>query len=118
VQAQYFSNPTSTSTTNNAGYIRAAPITKQEQLAILTAFRHTENMQTTEKTVMIYTDSPITLDSLRDCNIHTFIIEEIRRQLNEMTIANWKIKLQWVKAQAGVRGTELVDELAKEAAAN
>jgi ribonuclease HI len=41
-----------------------------EQLAILTALKHTENMQTTEKTVTIYTDSLITLDSLRNGNTH------------------------------------------------
>ena len=44
-----------------------------EQLAILTALKHTENMQTTDKTVTIYTDSPKTLDSLRNGNIHTFL---------------------------------------------
>jgi len=75
-------------------------------------------MQTTEKTVTIYTDSLITLDSLRYGNIHTFLIEEIRKQLNEMTTTNWKIKLRCVKAQAGVRGNKLAGKLAKEAAAN
>jgi ribonuclease HI len=88
-----------------------------EQLAILTALKHTKNMQTTEKTVTIHTDSLITLDSLRNGNIHTFLIEEIRKQLNEMTTKNWKIILRWVKAHAGVIGKELADKLAKEAAA-
>ena len=55
------------------------------QLAILKELRHTETMQTTDKAVTIYTDSLITLDSLRNGNIHTFLIEEIRKQLNEMT---------------------------------
>ena len=89
-----------------------------EQLAILTALKHTKKMQTTEKTVTIYTDSPITLDSLRNSNTHTFLIEEIWKQINKMTTANWKIKLRWVKAHAGVRGNELADKLAKDAAAN
>jgi len=35
-----------------------------------------------------------------------------------MTTANWKIKLRWVKAHIGVRGNELADKLAKEAAVN
>ena len=35
-----------------------------------------------------------------------------------MTKANWEIKLQWVKAHAGIRGKELADTHAKEAAAN
>jgi len=33
-----------------------------------------------------------------------------------MTTANWKIKLRWVKAHASVRGNEIADKLAKEAA--
>ena len=89
-----------------------------EQLAILTALNYTETMQTTDKTVTVYTDSQITLDSLRNGNIHTFLIEEIRKKLNEMMKTNWKIKLRWVKAHIGIRGNELTDTLAKEAAAN
>jgi len=71
-----------------------------------------------DKTATVYMDSQIALDSLRNGNIHTFLIEEIRKKLNEMTKTNWKIKLHWVKAHAGVRGNELADTLAKEAAAN
>jgi ribonuclease HI len=89
-----------------------------EQLAVLTALKYAANMQTTDKTATVYTDSQITLDSLRNCNIHTYLIEEIRKTLNEMTKTNWTIKLQWVKAHAGIIGNELADTLAKEAAAN
>jgi len=91
---------------------------KVEQLAVLTALKHTENMQTTTKTVAIYTDSLITPDSLTNGNMHTFLIEDIRKQLNEMTTKNWKIQLRWVKAHAGVIGNELADKLTEEAAAN
>ena len=73
-------------------------------------------MQTTDNTATIYTDSQTTLDSLRNGNIHTLIIEEIRKKLNEMMKTNWKIKLRLFKAHAGIRGNELVDTLAKEAA--
>ena len=64
-----------------------------EQLAILTALKYTESMQTREKIATVYTDSQMTLDSLRNSNIHTYLMEEIRRKLNEMTKTNWEIKL-------------------------
>jgi hypothetical protein len=61
-----------------------------EKLAILTALKYTENMQTTKKTVTIHTDSLITIDSHRNVNIHTYLIEEIMKKLNEMTKTNCK----------------------------
>jgi len=74
-----------------------------QQLAIQRALKYTESMQSREKIATLYTDSQITLDSQGNGNIHTFLIEEIRKKLNEMTKTNWKIKLQWVKAHAGIR---------------
>jgi len=50
-----------------------------EQLAIVRALEYTENLQTEDKTATIYTDSRMTLDSLKNNNIHTFLIEEIRK---------------------------------------
>ena len=35
-----------------------------------------------------------------------------------MTKTNWTVKFLWVKAHAGIRGIELADTLAKEAATN
>ena len=52
-----------------------------EQLAILRALEYTENIETEDKTATIYTDSRMTLDSLKNNNIHTFLIEEIRRKV-------------------------------------
>ena len=54
-------------------------IDQAEQLVMLRALGYTENMQTEDKTATIYTDSRMTLDSLTNRNIHTFIIEEIRK---------------------------------------
>ena len=82
------------------------------------ALQYTENIQTEDKTATVYTDSRITMDSLKNSNIHTFLIEEIRRKLTEMGKINWKIKFCWVKAHVGIRGNELADTLAKGAATN
>jgi ribonuclease HI len=60
----------------------------------------------------------MTLDSLKNSKIHTFLIEEMRRKLTEMGKINWKIQLCWVKAHIGIHGNELADTLAKEAATN
>jgi ribonuclease HI len=56
-----------------------------EQLAILKALEYIENIQTEDKTATIYTDSQMTLDSLKNNTNHTFLIEEIR---------NWR---RWVQ---------------------
>ena len=61
-----------------------------EQVAILRALEYTENIQTEDKTATEYTDSPMRLDSLKNGNIHTFLIEEIRRKLTEMGKISWK----------------------------
>jgi molecular chaperone GrpE (heat shock protein) len=57
---------------------------------ILRALEYTDNIQTEDKMATIYTDSRMTLDSLKN-NIHTFLIEEIRKKLTEMGKINWQI---------------------------
>jgi ribonuclease HI len=89
-----------------------------EQLTILRPLENTENIQTEVKTATIYTDSRMTLDSLKNSNIHTFFVEEIRRKLTGMRKIVWKIQFSWVKAHVGIQGNELADTLAKEAATN
>ena len=71
-----------------------------------------------DKTVTIYTDSQVTLDSLKNNTNHTFLIEAIRKKLVEMGKAKWTIQFCWVRAHVGIQGNELADALPKEAATN
>jgi ribonuclease HI len=73
-----------------------------EQLATFKAQVYTENIHTEDKTATIYTDSQVTLVSLKYSNIHAFLVEEIRRKLTEMEKTNWKIQFCWVKAHFGI----------------
>ena len=77
-----------------------------------------ENTEMEDKTITIFTDSQVTLDSLRNNTNHTFLIEAIRKKGTEMSGTNWEIQFCWVKAHVGTQGNELADTLAKEAATN
>jgi len=61
-----------------------------------------------------HTHTHKTLDKLQNSNIHTYIVEEIRRKITEMKESEWKITLCY----AGVRVNELADTLAKRAVTN
>jgi len=84
----------------------------------LRALEFTENIETEDKTATIYTGRRMTLESLKNSNIHTYLIEEIGRNLAEMGEINWKIQFCWVKAHAEIQGNEIADTLAKEAETN
>ena len=66
----------------------------------------------------IYTDSQVTLDSLRNNSIHTPIIADIRGKLQQLNKQNWTIHFGWVKSHIGIEGNELADRLAKAATAD
>jgi ribonuclease HI len=87
-----------------------------EQLAILKALENIKPLEITDKSAIIYTDSLITLQSLKNKQNHTYLIEKIRKEVTEMEQKKWKITFSWIKAHAGHQGNELADELAKEAA--
>ena len=75
-------------------------------------------LETNDRTVLISTDSRITLESLKNQKNHTYLIEKIRKKVIEMENQNWKIEFNWIKAHAGHHGNELADQTVKEAATN
>jgi ribonuclease HI len=87
-----------------------------EQLAILKALQYMVNIHAAVKTATVYTDSRITLDSLKNNGIHRALLEKIRQQLTEMKKMQWHIQFCWVKAHVSVLGNETADTLAKEVA--
>jgi len=68
-------------------------------------------MDTNDKRVNIYTDSRITLESLKNRKSHKHLIEKIRREVIELERQNWKLEFNWIKAHAGHQGNEMADEL-------
>jgi ribonuclease HI len=70
----------------------------------------------TDRIVAIFTDSKVTLDSLKNYSLHSFLIEEIRNKMRHLSTLNWTIHFGWVNAHIGIEGNEVVDKLAKEAA--
>ena len=88
-----------------------------EQMAIWKALEQLQEMETpTGGKVAIYTDSRVTLDSLKNHAMRGFLIEKIRNKIRQLTTQNWTIHFGWVKAHVGIEGNEAADKLAKEAA--
>jgi ribonuclease HI len=90
-----------------------------EHLAILKALEAVDTISPEEsraRKATVYTESRLTIDSLRNPDNHAHLIEEIRRRVAKLQSSNWKIGFSWVKSHAGNYGNELADKLAKEAA--
>jgi hypothetical protein len=85
-------------------------------LAILKALEYIQSSKAEEKTVLVYTDSRITLQMLENQKKHAHLIEKIRTKVIELEQDEWKVEFSWIKTHAGHRGNELVAQLAKEAA--
>ena len=91
-----------------------------EQLAIFKALEVIETIEITENspcTATIVTESRISIDSLKNVNNHSYLIEETRK-MSTLERANWTIEFSWVKAHVVIYGNELDDQLAKAAARN
>jgi ribonuclease HI len=88
-----------------------------EQIAILKSLEILPALEDhNTRTVAIFTDSKVTLASLKNSSIHSFLTEEIRNMVGHLTMLNWTIHFEWVKAHTGIEGNEVADRLAKEAA--
>jgi ribonuclease HI len=70
------------------------------------------------RTIGIFTDRRITIDSLKNATNHTFLIEEIRKRIIKLERTNWTIEFAWVKVHLGIYGNELADHLEKAAASS
>ena len=66
----------------------------------------------------IYTDSRITLSSLKNLKNKKFLIEEIRKKTIALEKENWHIEFTWIRAHVRHSGNKLADKLAKGAANN
>jgi len=84
-------------------------------MAILKALEYIQYSKADEKTVLVYTDSRITLQLLQNQKKHKHIIEQIRTKVIEMEEQEWSVEFSWIKAHAGHHWNELADQLAKEA---
>lgn len=90
-----------------------------EQIAILQALieiKANRELEVGEKQVLVNTDSQITVELLKNSQIRNKIIEEIKNETKHLQENGWTIHVKWVKAHVGLRGNELADALAKEAA--
>jgi len=90
-----------------------------EQTAILRALHALESIKlsnNTPRTVKVFTDSNITIFSLKNAKNRKHLIEGIRKKTTALEKENWHVEFTWIKAHAGHSGNELADKLNKEAA--
>jgi len=87
-----------------------------EQTAILKSLEELTSLSDhNERKAAIYTDSKVTLVSLRNNFTHHPLIVEIRNKVRQLMNQKWSIHFGWVKAHSGLERNELADKLAKEA---
>jgi ribonuclease HI len=92
-----------------------------EQLAVAKVLEVIEAIDFAENSpcmIGIFTDSRITMDSLKNVNNHSYLIEEIRKRISNLERTNWAIEFSWVKAHVAIYGNELADQPAKAAGCN
>jgi primosomal protein N' len=73
-------------------------------LEVIETIDITEN---SPRTATIFTDSRISIDSLKNVNNHSNLIEEIRKRISILERTNWTIEFSWVKlAKAAARNRD------------
>lgn len=77
-----------------------------------------KNTHNSSRIATIFTDSRISIDSLKNANNHSYLVEESRKKISTLERANWTIELSWVKTHVGLNRNELADRLAKAVARN
>jgi ribonuclease HI len=90
-----------------------------EQLAIAKALETIDEINIAENsphTIDIFTDSRIMIDSLKNVNNHSYLIEDIRKRISSLERNKWTVEFSCIKAHIGIHGNELADKLAKEEA--
>jgi ribonuclease HI len=80
-----------------------------EQMAILKALEYIQQLNDEKETALVYTDSRITLQLLKNHKRHTHIIDQIKNKAMDMERDEWKVEFSWIKAHAGQRGNLLAD---------
>ena len=90
-----------------------------EQVAILKELEQIQSLQLKEddeKIAVVNTDSKVTLDTLKNRNKLSILIENIRKEIKRLEDLQWTVFFNWVKAHTRIQGNEMADRLAKEAA--
>jgi len=83
-----------------------------QQMAIVKALQAIETIKINKnvpRTVIIHTDSRITLDSLKNNKNRNHLMEEIREKTIILEKENWNIEYTWIKGHAGHYGNELAN---------
>jgi ribonuclease HI len=76
-----------------------------EQLAIAKALEVIDAIDIAEnspRAIDIFTDSRITIDSLKYVKNHSDLIEEIRKRISNLETTNWTIEFSWVKVHVEI----------------
>jgi ribonuclease HI len=93
------------------------PNNQAEQIAILKSLELLPTLKDhNTRTVAIYTDSKVTLASLKNSSICSFLTEEICNMVRHLMMLNWMIHFWWMKAHTGIEGNEVAGQLTTEAA--